>query len=562
MKKLSILLVFSLVLFTVFVHSSKVPLSFSGKTTAHCLSEVLTLDENEEVRYVKDKDAAKQCLEGLDFGKLSEDDLKAVDKFVQNEPKEKQITQKYFGKISNGKLEIMSGNDLTWDGEVLTTKSGAFLDPKNLPKDVVAVKEVGGHFIFTHEPKEVVTINGEKITATEMGKPAKVTLLKGTFESLSDGTTKPSPSASFIIEEGSVEFDGTSFHPDQGKIEQLDHENFRITDNNLQDGDAAGISIGGEKRGDLNADTDVYAKQQETFVGTREDLFQQAKNGVHLAGNDISVRGDILLGFSELDKDTHFARYTFTNGILDEESRKVTDRETFSQMRIHYEQEGQEVIWNVDEDDYEAAPPRTSHAGDYSEVRRKDEKAGLILEEPPEEAGVPLQKAAPKPVEEDQEEEKPLEKKPEEKPAQKVPVQKRIQTSDESVLADMTSAAGESLIVPKDSLAEETKKNVRARQATEFSFTAYSKSQVKKEMEANYNRLTEPEKRLADEFKKDHEADLKNWLANNMGGGVNKFRARMVGDKAVLEIHGGRSYFIFDKKYLPVVKKTLSYSIF
>ncbi len=556
-----LVILLSLLIFSSFVAAVMGPLEKPPVLVEMQRGELLGVLKKESLSDAE-KEKLKEYIHALDFKKISEGDLQLVDKYVQKLPGDKDIANKFFGKMSDDKIKIETGKDLQWDGNTLQTRSGASIDPRELPRNVHAVREVDGKLIFTYAPIELVEVTGEKVRELGQGKPAKVILTKGRFEAGGDAgeITQPSENALFSVDEGDVHIGGVIYHPDKGKIEYLGETNFRIIDDDLHDDDDAGLSIKGKNRG-LHADIEVFAIQRETFIGTTEDFFDRGKNGLFIDGNELHAKGSFDLALSNHDKDEHFAEYTFKNGILDVQGREVTDQETTSEMSIHYEKNGKEVVWNVDEDDYDVSPPGTSHPGEFSEVRRKDEKTGLLLEEPPQEAGVPLQKEAPLAIDEDQEEE-PVEKKPEEKPAQRAPVQKRVQTGDEQLLANMKSATGESLIIPKDSLSEETKKNVRAKQATEFSFTAYSRSQVKKEMEANYNRLSEPEKRLADEFKKDHETDLRRWLAENMGGGVNKFRARLVGDKAVLEIHGGRSYFIFDKKYLPVMKKTLSYSLF
>ena len=329
-------------------------------------------------------------------GNLDPKDVTLVDKFVQKVPMDmpqgKNVANRYFDKISGKKLSIQTGKDLQWNGKMLTTKSGAMLNPRKIPDDVTHVDEINGNLVFQYKPIE------------EGFAPAKVILQKGELEvgGMNDEITQPSRDAQFTVKEGDATIGGVRYHPDNGKIVALGDDNFKITDYNLNDDDPASILILGENRG-LRSDVEVLARQRDTFIGTNNKLFGSSTNGLRMDGSDLYAKGDFGLALSEFDKDENFAEYTFKNGILDTEGRVVTPEETNSKISLHYNRNGESVVWDVDGDDFEVAPkgmPNTPQPAKApqpakpkaAEVRTKDEESPKETKETP---ATPIKAPAP-----------------------------------------------------------------------------------------------------------------------------------------------------------------------
>lgn len=323
--------------------------------------------------------------------RLNPKDEALVDKFVKKVPMDmpagRTVANRYFGKVSNKRFSITTGSGIQWNGELVTTPGGALLDPRSIPMDVARVQEIEGTFVFMYKPVE------------DGFEPAQVTLRKGELETggMHDEITQPSRHAQFIVERGDVEIGGIIYHPDNGRIDALGDDNYKITDNNIHDNDPASVLMLGKNR-DLKSDVEVVSKQSVTFTGGTRALFNQYSNGVLIDWLNIHAKGTFTLALSEFDKDEPFAEYTFQGGVLDKRARKVTPDETDSGVRIHYTRNGKRVVWDVDNDDFDEAP-----TGFPVDPKSGKPKAGEMRgenEQTPKEAPLsPLKKQVGKEVE-------------------------------------------------------------------------------------------------------------------------------------------------------------------
>ena len=408
-KLFSFFAVILVIIFALSIFTFAEGVIFEYGSSEEVRAELLKAMDGKDFAKSDDKVRAQSFIRNMDLKKLSDENQEFVDKYMEKvmgqkelEKYDKEIANKYFGSLSDSKFSIETGSELKYDGEKLVTKSGASIDPEKIPDGVKSIKEKDGKLVF-----EYSVANEEELKPSEKkeGKTAKVSLEKGSF----DKDMNPSNGAVFSVEGNDANLGGVDYHPDGGKVERLGENSYKITDNNLQDHDFAGVILNDPAGSKKSVRFSVTGG--ESYVGTDKALYDKTKNGLLMEGNEYYAKGDFELDLFEPEKDQSlaeynqpFAEYKFKKGLLDESGRKVIDGQTDSEIGIHYQKDGKEVVWDVDGDDFDKAPEGTLNAGKKQEVRKQNEEIGDIFEEP-QQQGVPPKKVN-QPIKSDEEEEK------------------------------------------------------------------------------------------------------------------------------------------------------------